>query len=41
MMEVKQNKMKEDNSYMFKRFASHNPQAHNGAPNPKAFKNWI
>ena len=40
-MEVKEKKVKEDNSYMFKRFTSHNPPIYDGTPDPKAFEDWI
>jgi len=34
-------KVEEDNSYMFKRFVSHNPLVYDGTPDPKAFEDWI
>jgi len=40
-MEAKDKNIEEDNSYMFKRFASHNQLVYNGTPDPKAFKDWI
>ena len=40
-MEVKEKKVEEDNSYMFKRFASHNPPVYDGTLDPKAFEDWI
>ena len=40
-MEVKERKIEEDNSYMFKSFASHNPPMYDGIPDPKTFENWI
>ena len=40
-MEAKEKKLKEDNPHMFKRLASHNPSIYDGAPNPKAFEDWI
>ena len=40
-MTSKEKKIKKDNSYMFKRFASHNPPIYDGAPNPKAFEDSI
>ena len=40
-MEVRERKAEEDNSYMFKRFASHNPLIYDGTPDPKAFEAWI
>ena len=33
MVEVKKKKIEEDNPYMFKRLASHNPPTYNDAPN--------
>jgi len=41
MIEVKENKTRKDNSYMFKKLASHNLSMYNGAPDPRAFKDWI
>ena len=40
-MEVREKRVKEDNSYMFKRFASHHPAIYDGTPNPKTFEDWI
>ena len=40
-MEVREKRVKEDNSYMFKRLVSHNPLIYNGTPNPKTFEDWI
>ena len=40
-MEDKEKKIKEDNSYMFKSFASHNSPVYNGTPDPKTFKDCI
>jgi len=40
-MEVKERKIKDDNSYMFKRFASQNPPIYDRTPDPKAFEDWI
>jgi len=40
-MEAKEKKVKEDNSYMFKRFTCQNPPVYDGTPNPKAFEDWI
>jgi len=37
-MEVKERKIEEDNSYMFKRFMSHNPSVYDGTLDPKTFK---
>ena len=39
LTEVREKRVKEDNSYMFKRFASHHPPIYNGTPNPKTFEN--
>jgi len=41
LMEVKEKSAEEDNSYMFKRFASQNPPVYNGTPDPKTFEDWI
>jgi len=41
MTKAKENKPIEDNSHMFKRLVSHNPTTYNGAPDPKAFEDWI
>jgi len=38
LMEARERKVEEDNSYIFKRFVSHNPPVHNGTPNPKTFE---
>jgi len=40
-MKVKERKIEEDNSYMFKRLASHHPPIYNSTPDPKAFEDWI
>ena len=40
-MKVREKKIKEDNSYMFKRFASHHPHVYGGTPDPKTFEDWI
>ena len=40
-MEVKERKVEEDNSYMFKRFASHNSPVYDDTSDPKAFEDWI
>jgi len=40
MMEARENSPMENNSYMFK-LANLNPPMYDGAPNPKAFKDWI
>ena len=41
MVEVRERKTWEDNSYMLKRLASHNPSMYDGVPNTKAFFYWI
>jgi len=41
LMEVQEKGVKEDNSYMFKRFASHHPFVYDGTPDPKTFDYWI
>jgi len=43
LMEVREKRVKEDNSYMFKRFASHQPpwKNYDGTPDPKTFEDWI
>ena len=40
-MEAKERKVEKDNSYMFKRFVSHNPPIYDGTPDPKTFEDWI
>ena len=40
-MEVNEKKVEGDNSYMFKRFASHHPPVYDGTPDPKAIEDWI
>ena len=40
-MEVKEKKIEEDNSHMFKRFMSHNLPIYDGTPDPKALEDWI
>jgi len=35
-VKVIEKKVEEENFYMFKRFASHNPPIYDGTPNPKA-----
>jgi len=40
-MKARERNVKEDNSYMFKRFASHNPSIYDSTPNPKMFDDWI
>ena len=34
-------KTEEDNWYMFKTLAIHNPLVYDSAPDPKAFEDWI
>jgi len=34
-------KIEKDNSYMFKRFTSHNSSVYDGTSDPKAFEYWI
>jgi len=40
-MEARERKVEEDNSYMFKRFMSHNQPVYDGTLDPKTFKNEI
>jgi len=40
-MEVREKRVEEDNSYMFKRFASHNPPIYGDTPDSKTFEDWI
>jgi len=40
-MEVREKNVEEDNSYMFKSLASHNPPIYNGTPDPKIFEDCI
>ena len=40
-MEAKEKKIEEDNSYMFKKFASHNMPIYNVTYDPEAFEDWI
>ena len=40
-MEAKEKAPLEDNSYMFKKLANLNLRTYDGAPNPKAFEDWI
>jgi len=37
LMDVKEKRAEEDNSYMFKRFAGHHPPVYDGTPDPKTF----
>ena len=41
LMEVKEKRVGEDNSYMFKRLASHNPLIYDGITDSKNFEDWI
>jgi len=41
LMDIKERKIEEDNSYMFKRFASHNPPVYDGTLDPQTFEDWI
>jgi len=41
MMETREKASLEDNSYMFKTLANIYPPTYDGAPNPKAFEDWI
>jgi len=41
LMEVREKKVEEDNSYMFKRLTSHYPLIYDGTPTPKSFEDWI
>ena len=41
LMEVREKRVEEDNSYMFKRFASHHLPIYNDTPDPKTFEDWI
>ena len=40
-MEVREKRVEENNSNMFRRLASHNPPIYNGTLDPKTFENWI
>ena len=40
-MDVKEKGVVEDNSYMFKCFASHHPSIYDGTLDPKTFEEWI
>jgi len=40
-MDVKEKRAEEDNSYMFKRFASHHPPVYDATPDPKTFEDLI
>ena len=40
-MEAKEKRIEEDNSYMFKRFRSHNLHIYDSTSDPKAFEDWI
>ena len=41
MMEARERAPFEDNSHMFKKLASLHSPTYDGAPNPKAFKDWV
>ena len=41
LMVVREKRVEEDNSYMFKRFTSHHPPVCDGTPDPKTFEDWI
>jgi len=41
LMEIREKRVEEDNSYMFKRIASHHPPIYDGTPNPKTLEDWI
>jgi len=38
---VREKRVEQYNSYMFKRFASHYPPVYDGTPDPKTFADWI
>ena len=38
LMEVREKRGEEDNSYTFKRFMNHHPPIYDGTPDPKAFE---
>jgi len=40
-MEVWKKRVEENNSYTFKRFASHRPPIYDSTPDPKIFEDWI
>jgi len=40
-MEVREKRVEEDNSYMFKRFISHNPPICDGTLDPKTIEDWM
>ena len=40
-MVVREKRIEEDNSYIFKRFASHHLSVYDGTPDPKTFEDWI
>ena len=40
LMEVRKRRNEGDNSYIFKRLASHNSPIYNGIPDSKTFKDW-
>ena len=41
LIEAREKTVEEDNSYLFRRFASHHPPIYDGTPNPRTFKDWI
>ena len=41
LIEVQEKRVEANNSYMFKRFASHHPSIYDSTPNPKTFEDWI
>ena len=40
-MEAREKRVEEDNSNMFKRFATHHQPIYNGTPDTKNFEDWI
>jgi len=41
LIEVREKRVKEDNSYMFKRLMTHNSPIYDGTPDHKTFEDWI
>jgi len=41
MVDAREKVLIEDNSHMFKKLTNHNLPTYDGAPNPKAFEDWI
>jgi len=41
LMEFREKRVEEDNSYMFKRFTNHHPRIYDGTLDPKTFEDWI